>query len=356
MSRDSTLDPDPDAVDYYRFVGVPRDASQDEVDSALTRAKGHYHPDQSALDARTASRCFDRVRDAEAVLAERDSRSAYDTFIERFGPERGHEAFENWQDSGGHVDPEEWDPETAADTGGDESSTAAGTTETGTTRRDQTTAGTGTNTGTAGDSQPEGTADTRRQGTQWAGGRSGTREQGERTGTQWAGGRSETREQGEQTGTRGGNSRGETRGAAGAGTGVNSGRLSAVRRRIVDSRLSVFVPVAVQVDRGLDLVAAPGLYVRTHVDIPAQFGLVAALTLGAFVAVEFAGPAAGLLASVVWLLGSLTLYVAGGALWLCVVGATILAESGQAVSSTAVVGLVTVLGYALLVHGKTQKN
>jgi curved DNA-binding protein CbpA len=334
-------EPDPDAPDFYGFVGVAPDASQDAIESALTRAKGVYHPDQSSLDDRTASRCFDRVRDAEAVLTDPDSRSAYDTFIERFGPEQGHEAFEHWQNSNSRVDPADWDPETGTDgrTGGGSRTAAAS---------DGTT-GTGRGRTTAADTDDR-TREARRRA-----GRSGRR--------RGARGRRE-RTAGERAGTRG---RAETQGGDGqAGSGHASTpeagrrwrdsiqrRLAAAYNRIADTRLAVFLPLAALVDRGLDVAVAPGVYVRQSVSIPAQFGLVATLTLGAYIAVAFTGLVGAVLVSLLWLLASVTLYIAGGSLWLFAVAATFFVDGTGPPFYTAVVVLVTVVVYTLFVLGKS---
>lgn len=364
MAGDSTDEPDPDAPDYYGFIGVPRDASQDEVDSALTRAKAVYHPDQSSLDNRTASRCFDRVRDAESVLTDPDRRSAYDTFIERFGPETGHDAYENWADSGGRVDPEAWDPETdgrtrtagetTSKTSGDTTSTTTDTTESSATRRGRTTT-TETDTSAGRTQTQQGTAN-----------RSQSRP-GDRT-QQGTTSRSQQRT-GDSTRRRtAGTSRRERTaeaGSAGGGTETVRGgpwmgpvysRLSTVRQRVAASRLAVFLPVAAWMGTGLDLAVAPGLGVRENVSIPAQFAVLAVLTLGAYVAVAFTDPLAAVLVSVLWLVAGVVLYVAGSALWLFAAGATYFVEGTGPPFYTALVVLVVVLGYALLVFGKAGRR
>jgi curved DNA-binding protein len=65
-----------DFKDYYRIMGVARDASQDEIKRAYRKLARKYHPDVSkAADAELR---FKEVGEAYAVLRDPEKRAAYD--------------------------------------------------------------------------------------------------------------------------------------------------------------------------------------------------------------------------------------------------------------------------------------
>ncbi|NLL88354.1 MAG: molecular chaperone DnaJ [Firmicutes bacterium] len=71
--------------DYYEILGVPRDASQEEIKKAYRRLARQYHPDVNKEPG--AEERFKDINEAYRVLGDPETRSQYDQF--------GHAAFEN---------------------------------------------------------------------------------------------------------------------------------------------------------------------------------------------------------------------------------------------------------------------
>jgi len=64
--------------DYYEILGVPRNASSDDLKAAFRRLARQYHPDVN--NAPDAEEKFKEINEAYAVLSDPDRRSAYDRF------------------------------------------------------------------------------------------------------------------------------------------------------------------------------------------------------------------------------------------------------------------------------------
>lgn len=64
--------------DYYEILGVPKNASPDDLKSAFRRLARQYHPDVNK--APEAEEHFKEINEAYAVLSDSDKRAAYDRF------------------------------------------------------------------------------------------------------------------------------------------------------------------------------------------------------------------------------------------------------------------------------------
>ncbi|NCO57690.1 MAG: hypothetical protein COW73_00765 [Nitrospirae bacterium CG18_big_fil_WC_8_21_14_2_50_70_55] len=69
------------ATDYYKELGVARDAEEKEIKRAYRRLARKYHPDVNPGNAKAAER-FKRIATAYGVLADKKKRHLYDRFGE----------------------------------------------------------------------------------------------------------------------------------------------------------------------------------------------------------------------------------------------------------------------------------
>ncbi|HLG06675.1 MAG TPA: DnaJ domain-containing protein, partial [Gemmatimonadales bacterium] len=66
--------------DYYRLLGVSRDASEDEIKRAYRRLAMEYHPDRNPSPDAEAR--FKEIAEGYSVLTDPDKRAAYDRYGE----------------------------------------------------------------------------------------------------------------------------------------------------------------------------------------------------------------------------------------------------------------------------------
>ena len=64
--------------DYYEILGVPRNASSDDLKSAFRRLARQYHPDVNKEP--DAEERFKEINEAYAILSDENKRAAYDRF------------------------------------------------------------------------------------------------------------------------------------------------------------------------------------------------------------------------------------------------------------------------------------
>ncbi|MFP3983999.1 MAG: DnaJ domain-containing protein, partial [Desulfurivibrionaceae bacterium] len=65
--------------DYYKILGVGKNASQDEIKKAYRKMALKYHPDKTKGD-KQAEDMFKKANEAYAVLSDPEKRKQYDTY------------------------------------------------------------------------------------------------------------------------------------------------------------------------------------------------------------------------------------------------------------------------------------
>jgi curved DNA-binding protein len=68
------------AKDYYRILGVPRNASEDEIKKAYRKLAMQYHPDRNPGKEKWANDKFKEINEAFSVLGDPEKRNRYDQF------------------------------------------------------------------------------------------------------------------------------------------------------------------------------------------------------------------------------------------------------------------------------------
>eukprot|EP00079_Xenopus_tropicalis_P030098 XP_012825839.1 PREDICTED: dnaJ homolog subfamily B member 2 isoform X1 [Xenopus tropicalis] len=71
-------------VDYYDILGVPRNASQDDIKRAYRKLALRWHPDKNPDNKEHAERKFKDIAEAYEVLSDREKREAYDNMTSGF--------------------------------------------------------------------------------------------------------------------------------------------------------------------------------------------------------------------------------------------------------------------------------
>jgi len=86
-----------DFIDYYKILGVNKNATQDEIRTAYRKLARKHHPDLNPND-KEANKKFQQVNEANEVLSDPEKRKKYD----QYGKDWQHaEAFEKAQQSSG---------------------------------------------------------------------------------------------------------------------------------------------------------------------------------------------------------------------------------------------------------------
>lgn len=88
------------AKDYYKILGVSKDASQDEIKRAFRELAHKYHPDKNGGNAEK----FKEINEAYQVLGDPEKRQQYDQFgttFEQAQAQGGFSGFEGFRDFSG---------------------------------------------------------------------------------------------------------------------------------------------------------------------------------------------------------------------------------------------------------------
>src|SRR5690349_22813294 len=64
--------------DYYEVLGVPKNASKDDIKNSYRKLALQYHPDRNK--AHGAEEKFKEISEAYAVLSDEEKRKRYDTY------------------------------------------------------------------------------------------------------------------------------------------------------------------------------------------------------------------------------------------------------------------------------------
>jgi len=67
-------------TDYYKILGVSKNATQEEIKKAYRRLAQKYHPDRAKGNKKEAEEQFKRISEAYAVLSNPEKRREYDAY------------------------------------------------------------------------------------------------------------------------------------------------------------------------------------------------------------------------------------------------------------------------------------
>ena len=91
--------------DYYEILGVPRDATPEQIKSAYRKAALRWHPDRNPDNHKEAEERFREATEAYSVLSDPQKRAAYDAYGHAglrgqvvFDADFGRSIFEEFQD------------------------------------------------------------------------------------------------------------------------------------------------------------------------------------------------------------------------------------------------------------------
>lgn len=70
-------------IDYYKTLGISKDATQDDIKKAYRKLARKYHPDMNPND-KTAEQKFKEINEANEVLSNPENRTKYDKYGEHW--------------------------------------------------------------------------------------------------------------------------------------------------------------------------------------------------------------------------------------------------------------------------------
>src|SRR6201999_4338354 len=86
-----------DFIDYYKVLGINKNASADEIKTAYRKLARKHHPDLNPND-KEANKKFQQINEANEVLSDPEKRKKYDQYGKDW---QQAEAFEKAQQSAG---------------------------------------------------------------------------------------------------------------------------------------------------------------------------------------------------------------------------------------------------------------
>src|SRR5438445_10935712 len=90
--------------DYYAILGVPRNASEEDIKKAFRRLARQYHPDV-AKDKKAAEAKFKEINEAYEVLSDPDKRRRYEQLEEDWKQGARFRSAGGRQAGGSHAQP-----------------------------------------------------------------------------------------------------------------------------------------------------------------------------------------------------------------------------------------------------------
>src|SRR5437763_12191919 len=93
----------PSRPDYYKALGVSKNATPDEIKKAYRKLARQYHPDRNSGDKKAEER-FKEISQAYDVLSDAEKRKAYDRGTGPFGGFGAPGGFDPGAFSGGFSD------------------------------------------------------------------------------------------------------------------------------------------------------------------------------------------------------------------------------------------------------------
>ncbi|NXA77460.1 DNJB8 protein, partial [Thryothorus ludovicianus] len=88
-------------VDYYKVLGVQKDASQDDIKKSYHKLALKWHPDKNPRNKEEAEKKFKEIVEAYEILSDPQKRLFYDKSVEECRPcrERASESYDSFFDS-----------------------------------------------------------------------------------------------------------------------------------------------------------------------------------------------------------------------------------------------------------------
>src|SRR6201997_1427423 len=87
-------------VDYYKTLGVEKNATEDEIKKAYRKLARKYHPDLNPNDPE-ANKKFQQINEANEVLSDPEKRKKYDKYGENWQHGEEHEQYARQQQQRG---------------------------------------------------------------------------------------------------------------------------------------------------------------------------------------------------------------------------------------------------------------